>query len=54
VIIGGRPSYNQVPTPRDDVRQSIEAAGVAIPPALPLAPARAATKQNLPQRRKVK
>ncbi len=54
VIIGGRPSYNQVPTPRDDVRRLFEAADVAVPAALPLAPARVATKQNLPQRRKVK
>jgi Transposase DDE domain len=54
VIIGGRPSYNQVPTPRDDVRRLFEAAGVAIPAALPLAPARVATKQTLPQRRKAK
>ena len=54
VIIGGRPSCNQVPTPRDDVRQLFEAAGVAIPAALPLAPARVATRQNLPQRRKAK
>ena len=54
VIIGGRPSYNQVPTPRDDVRQLFEAAGVAIPAALPLDPARVATRQTLPQRRKAK
>ncbi len=54
VSIGGRPSYHQVPTPRDDVRQLIEAAGVAIPTALPLGPARVATKRKLPQRRKVK
>ena len=50
----GRPSYNQVPTPRDDVRRLFEAADVAIPAALPLAPARVATKQTLPQRRKAK
>jgi Transposase DDE domain len=54
VIIGDRPSYNQVPTPRDDVRRLFEAAGVAIPAALPLAPARVATKQTLPERRKAK
>jgi Transposase DDE domain len=54
VIIGGRPSYNQVPTPRDDVRRLFEAADVAVPAALPLAPARVATKQTLPQRRKAK
>ena len=54
VIIAGRPSYNQVPTLRDDVRQLFEAAGVAIPAALPLAPARVATRQTLPQRRKAK
>jgi hypothetical protein len=54
VIIGGRPSYNRVPTPRDDVRQLFEAAGVAIPAALPLDPARVATRQTLPQRRKAK
>ena len=54
VIIGGRPSYNQVPTPRDDVRCLFEAAAVAVPAALPLAPARVATRQTLPQRRKVK
>ena len=54
VIIGGRPSYNQVPTPRDDVRPLFEAAAVAIPTALPLAPARVATRQKLPQRRKAK
>ena len=54
VIIGGRPSYNQVPTPRDDVRRLFGAAGVAIPAALPLAPARVATRQTLPQRRKAK
>jgi hypothetical protein len=53
-IIGGRPAYNQVPTPRDDIRGLFEAASVAIPTALPLAPARVATKQKLPQRRKTK
>jgi len=53
VQIGGRPSYNQVPTPRKDVRQLFEAAGIAIPTALPLAPVRVATKRKLPQRRKV-
>ena len=54
VIIGGRPSYNQVPTPRDDVRKLFEAAGAVIPAALPLDPARVATRQTLPQRRKAK
>ncbi len=54
VSIGGRPAYHQVPTPRDDVRRLFEAATVAIPAALPLAPARVATRQKLPQRRKVK
>jgi hypothetical protein len=54
VSLGGRSSYNQVPTPRDDVRQLFEAAGIAIPTALPLAPARVATKRKLPQRRKGK
>jgi len=54
VIIGGRPSYNQVPTPRDDVRALFEAAAVAIPAALPLAPTHVATNQKLPQRRKAK
>ncbi len=43
VSVGGRPSYNQVPTPRDDVRRLFEAADVAIPTALPLASARVAT-----------
>ena len=52
VIIAGRPSYNQVPTPRDDVRQLFEAADVALPAALPLAPATVATNQKLPLRRK--
>jgi hypothetical protein len=54
VIIGGRSVYHQVPAPRDDVRRLFEAADVAIPAALPLAPASVATKQNLPQRRKIK
>ena len=54
VIIGGRAAYHRVPTPRDDVRRLFEAADVAVPAALPLAPARVATKQSLPQRRKVK
>jgi hypothetical protein len=54
VSLAGRPAYNRVPTPRDDVRSLFEAAGVAIPDALPLAPARVATKRKLPQRRKVK
>jgi transposase len=53
VRIGGRASYHQVPTPREDVRQLFEAANIAIPTALPLAPARVATKRKLPQRRKV-
>jgi transposase len=53
VRIGGRASYNQVPTPREDVRQLFEAAAIAIPTALPLAPTRVATKRKLPQRRKV-
>ncbi len=52
VIIAGRPSYNQLPTPRDVVRQLFEAADVEVPAALPLAPARVATRQKLPQRRK--
>ena len=54
VSIGGRPSYHQVPTPRDDVRRLFDAAGVEIPAALPLAPTRVATRRKLPQRRKVK
>jgi DDE family transposase len=54
VIIGGRPAYHQIPTPRDDVRRLFEAADVAVPAALPLAPASVATKQTLPQRRKIK
>jgi transposase len=54
VSLGGRAAYHTVPAPRDDVRHLLEAAGVAIPSALPLAPARVATKQKLPQRRKVK
>ena len=39
VRIGGRPSYHQVPKPRDDVRRLFDAASIAIPTALPLAPA---------------
>jgi hypothetical protein len=54
VSLGGRPSYHQIPTPRDDVRRLFDAAGVEIPAALPLAPTRVATKRKLPQRRKVK
>jgi len=54
VSLGGRPSYHQVPTPRDDVRRLFDAAGVEIPTALPLAPTRVATRRKLPQRRKVK
>jgi len=54
VRVGGRPSYHQVPKPRDDVRRLFDAASIAIPTALPLAPARVATKKKLPQRRKVK
>ena len=50
VIIGGRPAYHQIPTPRDDVRRLFEAADVAVPAALPLAPASVATKKTLPQR----
>ena len=53
VRIGARASYNQVPTPREDLRQLFEAASIAIPTALPLAPTRVATKRKLPQRRKV-
>ncbi len=52
VSISGRPAYHQLPTPRDDVRRLFEAAAIAIPTALPLAPARVATKRKLPQRRK--
>ena len=54
VSLGGRPSYHQVPTPRDDVRRLFDAAGVEVPAALPLAPTRVATKRKLPRRRKVK
>jgi hypothetical protein len=54
VTIAGRPSYNQVPTPRDDVRQLFEAADVPLPAALPLAPVSVATNQKLPLRRKEK
>ncbi len=38
VVIGGRPSYSQVPTPRDDVRRLFEAAAVAIPTGSPSPP----------------
>src|ERR1700679_2387447 len=38
VRIGGRPSYHQGPAPRDDVRQLLDAASIAIPTALPLVP----------------
>ena len=31
VRIGGRASYNQVPTPREDVRRLFDAAAIAIP-----------------------
>ena len=48
IRIGGRPSYHQVPKPRDDVRRLFDAASIAIPTALPLAPARVATKKKLP------
>lgn len=54
VQIGGRPSYHQVPEPRDDVRQLLEAAKITVPTALPLQPARVATKKKLPSRRKEK
>ena len=53
VSIGGQASYHQVPTPRDDLRQLFEAAAIAIPTALPLAPTRVATKRKPPQRRTV-
>ena len=52
VRIGGRASYNHAPTPREDVRRLFEAARIAIPTAMPLEPARVATRQKLPQRRK--
>ena len=32
VRIGGRPSYHQVPKPRDDVRRLFDAASIALPP----------------------
>ena len=54
VRVGGRPSYHQIPKPRDEVRQLFDAASIAIPSALPLAPARVATKKKLPSRRKEK
>jgi hypothetical protein len=53
VRIGGRAYYHQVPSPREDVRQLFDAASIAIPTALPLTPAQAATKKKLPQRRKL-
>jgi hypothetical protein len=53
VRIGGRASYNQVPEPREDVRRLFEAASIAIPTAIPLEPARVATRQKLPQRRTI-
>jgi hypothetical protein len=53
VRIGGRGSYNQVPAPREDVRRLFEAASIAIPTAIALEPARVATRQKLPQRRKI-
>ena len=53
VRIGGRASYNQVPTPREDVRRLFDAAAIAIPTTLPLAPVRVATKKKLPQRRNI-
>jgi hypothetical protein len=54
VRVGGRPSYHQIPKPRAEVRQLFDAASIAIPTALPLAPARVATKKKLPSRRKEK
>jgi hypothetical protein len=48
VRIGGRASYDHVPTPREDVRQLFDAASIAIPTALPLTPARVATNEELP------
>jgi len=54
VRVGGRPSYHQIPKPRDEVRQLFDAASIAIPSALPPAPARVATKKKLPSRRKEK
>ena len=54
VRVGGRPSYHQIPKPCDEVRQLFDAASIAIPSALPLAPARVATKKKLPSRRKEK
>jgi transposase len=53
VRIGGRASHHQIPTPRDEVRKLFDAASIAAPTALPLAPARVATRKKLPQRRKV-
>ena len=46
VRVGGRPSHHQVPTPRDTSGELFEAAGIAIPSALPLAPTRAAAKKK--------
>ena len=54
VRVGGRPSYHQVPKPRDEVRRLFDAASIAIPSALPRPPARVATKKKLPSRRKEK
>src|SRR5277367_6612177 len=54
VCVGGRPSYHQVPKPRDEVRRLFDAASIAIPSALPRPPARVATKKKLPSRRKEK
>jgi hypothetical protein len=46
VRVGGRPSHHQVPTPRDTSGELFEAAGIAIPSALPPAPTRAAAKKK--------
>ena len=51
VVIGGTATCAQVPTPRDQVRQLVDATGLTLPGAIPRTGATVATRKKLPSRR---
>ncbi len=51
VVMGGTATCAQVPTPRDQVRQLVDATGLTLPGAIPRRGATVATRKKLPARR---
>ena len=51
VVMGGTTTCAQVPTPRDQVRELVDATGLTLPGAIPRTSAIVATRKKLPSRR---